>query len=131
VTGSPNKLEMPPAAQQAAIDRIRSEVDKHPDRRWIYIAGHADYRGGPKLNYPLSEGRATFVAEIIRRHLNVKQLVEGQDYRLYIERRGDADCQQPRTDDEYLKSCRKIVIRFMHALREPAFTARAGGPHVP
>ena len=84
---SAKRLEMTPEEQKKTFDRIRALVDDQPDRRWIYIAGHTDYIGGAKANYPLSEDRARYVANIIRAHLDSKQQVEGCDYRLYIERR--------------------------------------------
>src|SRR6185295_19672677 len=96
---------------------------------WIYIAGHTDYSGTARSNYSLSEGRAKFVADIIRRHLDGQHLIEGRDYRLHIERRGDAECPQhgPKDDPDYRKTCRQIVIRFQHAVGEP-IAANAEAP---
>jgi outer membrane protein OmpA-like peptidoglycan-associated protein len=131
--GSARELEMTEDEQREALDHIKSEVDAHPDHRWIYVAGHADYLGGPRVNYPLSEGRAAFVAAIIREHLDGQRLIEGKDYRIFVERRGDAEC--PRRGDaddpSYRKTCRKIVLRFQRGLAEAGAAQKPEGADEP
>jgi outer membrane protein OmpA-like peptidoglycan-associated protein len=125
--GSASELNMSAKDARLAVEKIRNVVDSHPQHREIYIAGHTDYIGGPGANYPLSEGRAKYVADIIRAHLNNQRRVEGIDYHIHIERRGAVECsplpqKQPPTpkywqhDEEYRSKCRKIVLRFQKGI---------------
>ncbi len=106
---------MTDVALNKAIKKIKSWVDSHTNSRNIFIRGHADETGDDNYNYILSYRRALFVANIIKEHLNAKNLKQGVDYHLNIEGLGESRPVAKKAGEnqnEWWARCRRIELAF-------------------
>lgn len=110
-----NKFDMKIEELNESIEKIKELVDKHEDLRNIYVRGHCDPEGDDDYNLVLSYRRAMYVGNIIKQHLESRNLAENRDFFITLSGFGERRLLKKEPNEEYddwRSRCRRIELAF-------------------